>query len=31
VVLDLEQDGVEAWGGGFADVEFADGGTDVVL
>jgi hypothetical protein len=31
VVLDVSQDGVEALGGGFADVELADGWTDVVL
>jgi len=31
MVLDVGQDGVEARGGGFADVEFADRGADVVL
>jgi hypothetical protein len=30
VVLDVGEDGVEALGGGFVDVEFADGGTDMV-
>jgi hypothetical protein len=29
--LDLGEDGVDAWGGGFADPEFAEGGADVVL
>jgi hypothetical protein len=31
VVLDVGEDGVEALGGGFCDVEFADGGTEMVL
>jgi hypothetical protein len=31
VVLDVGEDVVEALGGGFADVEFADGGTDMVV
>ena len=31
VLLDVGEDGVEALGGGFADVEFADGGTEMVL
>jgi len=31
MVLDVGEDGVEALGGGFADLEFADGGTEMVL